>query len=107
MRALFRKTEPDLKGAALDVGVAEFDDLWQLIAVTWQARYRIDKAAVTRGDNERTISISMGSDDTGRSRSSGSYWTDAAQQRKSPGDRIFDRVAGINAGTTRSFGPVS
>lgn len=104
---IFTEEAPDLKGAALDVGVAEFDDLWQLIAITWQARYRIDKAAVTRGDNERTISISMGSDDTGRSRSSGSYWTDAAQQRRSPGDRIFDRVAGINAGTTRTFGPVS
>lgn len=102
---LFQEELADLKGAAMDIGVVLFDELWQILGVTWQARYRIDKATVSREPNQRVISISMGSEDTGRSRNQGSYWTHADQQRRSPGDRIFDRVSGINAGTSRPFGP--
>lgn len=102
---LFLQEQGDLKGAALDIGVVLFDEFWQLAGVDWQARYRIDKATVTREQSQRIIGISMGSDDTGRSRSSGAYWTPADQERRSPGDRIFDRVTGINTGTSRTFGP--
>ena len=102
---LFVEEQAGLKGAALDIGVALFDSLWQLIGVEWQARYRVDKATVTRQETQRIIGISMGTDDTGRSRSAGAYWTPADQERRSPGDRFFDRVTGINTGTSRTFGP--
>ena len=102
---LFLEEQGVLKGAALDIGVVLFDEWWQVAGVQWQARYRIDKASVNREQSQRVIGLSMGSDDTGRSRSTGAYWTPADQQRRSPGDRIFDRVTGINAGTSRTFGP--
>lgn len=96
---------PQVKGAAVDIGVVLFDDLWQLVAVEWQARYRADKLGINRQPGQRTITLSMGSDDTGRSRTPNAYWSDADQRRRSPDDRIFDRVSGINSGTSRYFGP--
>ncbi|MEH3121164.1 MAG: hypothetical protein PGN16_04155 [Sphingomonas phyllosphaerae] len=94
----------DVKGASVDVGVIVFDDEWQVQSVTWAARYRADKLSVTRQDTSRTITLSMGSDDTGRSSAPQAYWTHADQQRRSPGDMIFDHVSGINSGTSRPFG---
>ena len=94
----------EVKGATVDIGVAEFDDLWQLVTVTWQARYRADKLGISR-EATRTITLSMGSDDTGRSRTANAYWTDADQRRRSPDDRFFDRVSMLNSGTSRNFGP--
>lgn len=98
------KEADDVKGAAVDVAVIEFDDLWQVAAVTWQARYRADKLSIGRQPDNRTITLSMGSDDTGRSRTQNAYWTAADQRRRSPDDAFFDFVASINAGTSRSFG---
>jgi hypothetical protein len=95
----------EVKGATVDIGVAEFDDLWQLVGVTWQAQYRADKLSITRQENTRVITLSMGSDDTGRSRTINAYWTHADQIRRSPTDLFFDHVSGINAGTSRIFGP--
>ncbi|KQM37930.1 hypothetical protein [Sphingomonas sp. Leaf10] len=95
----------DIKGAAVDIGVVTFDDLWQIVDVEWQARYRADKLGIDRPEGQRSITLSMGSEDTGRSRTSNAYWTDAEQRRRSPTDRIFDRVSGINSGTSRDFGP--
>lgn len=96
---------PDVKGAALDIGCVEFDALWQLSGVTWVARYRVDKLSIQRVEGQRTISLSMGSDDTGRSRSPSAYWTAADQRRLFPDDAFFDFVASLNAGTSRAFGP--
>ncbi|MBB4616901.1 hypothetical protein [Sphingomonas abaci] len=93
-----------VKGARVDIGVVEFDDQWQIQAVTWTAQYRIDKLTATRTD-KRTIGLSMGSDDTGRSSTLNAYWTQADQQRRSPDDRFFDQVSGLNAGKSRLFGP--
>ena len=94
----------DVKGARVDVGVVVFDDEWQVLSVTWAARYRADKLSVTRQEASRTITLSMGSDDTGRSSAPQAYWTHSDQQRRSPGDMIFDHVSGINGGTSRPFG---
>jgi hypothetical protein len=95
----------DVKGAAVDIGVAVFDDLWQLVAVEWQTRYIADKLGIDRQQASRAITLSMRSDDTGRSRTPNTYWTDADQRRRSPTDRAFERVSGLNAGTSRNFGP--
>jgi hypothetical protein len=92
-------------GSTVDIGVVEFDQLWQLRSVTWEARYRADTLSIERQQGQRIISLSMGSDDTGRSRSANAYWTPADQARRSPDDRGFERVPGINAGTIRNFGP--
>ena len=92
-------------GSPVDIGVVEFDALWQMLSITWQARYRADKLSINRQEGQRVISLSMGSDDTGRSRNPNSYWTPADQARRSPDDLIFDHVPGLNATTSRIFGP--
>lgn len=97
--------EEFVAGSLVDIGTIEFDDLWQPYPARWTAQYRADKLSVDRGAGQRTITLSMGSDDTGRSTSPQSYWTPADQARRSPTDRIFDRVPGLNAGTSRAFGP--
>jgi hypothetical protein len=53
----------------------------------------------------RTVSLSVGTDETGRSRAPIALFTDADQRRRSPTDAFFDHVAGITAGTSRRFGP--
>lgn len=53
----------------------------------------------------RSLSLSVRSGDTARSRGRPSFFTDADQRRKSPTDAFFDHVAGISIGTTRRFGP--
>lgn len=93
-----------VSGSFVDIGVVQFDPLWQMLGITWEARYRADKLNIARDGSGRTITLSMGTDDTGRSRSPNSYWTNADQRRRSPDDAIFDHVAGINAGTSRPFG---
>jgi hypothetical protein len=95
----------DVQGADVDIGTIRFDPLWQTEVVAWEAKYRADKLSVARQANGRTISLSMGSDDTGRSRAPNAYWTHADQLRRSPDDLFFDHVSGINAGTSRPFGP--
>lgn len=102
---IFLEESDDLKRALVDIGVVQFDDLWQVTGVVWKASYRIDKPSVSRDASQRAIGLSMGSDDTGRSRRAGRYWTHSDQQRVSPGDLKFDHVSGINAGTSRPFGP--
>lgn len=97
--------EEFVAGSLVDIGVIEFDDLWQPYPASWTAQYRADKLGVSHTGAQRTITLSMGSEDTGRSSSPQAYWTPADQARRSPSDRIFDRVPGINAGTSRYFGP--
>jgi hypothetical protein len=99
-----------VKGAALDLGTIRFDDDWQQVgSVTWEAQFRCDTLTVGSQSADqgrtRTISLSVGTDDTGRSRSPLALFTDADQRRRSPTDAFFDHVAGITAGTSRRFGP--
>lgn len=95
----------DVAGADVDIGVLLLDDAYQIIGVDWSARYRADKLSITRQVGSRSISLSMGSDDTGRSRAPNRYFTDQDQRRRSPDDAFFNHVAGISAGTSRTFGP--
>lgn len=98
-----------VKGAAVDIGLVYFDADLQIGEVEWLTRLRCDSLSVdsANSDNGRTrsITLSIGSDFTDRSRSPLAFFTDADQRRRSPTDQIFDHVAGINAGTSRPFGP--
>lgn len=102
---LARDEQAEVEGATVDIGVVMFDGGWQISDVRWAASYRADKLTIERGPNERTLSLSIASGDTGRSRSPNAYWTSADQRRRSPTDAFCDRVAGINSGTSRIFGP--
>jgi hypothetical protein len=108
--ALAQDEAEEVKGAALDLGTIRFDDDWQQVGVvTWEARFRCDTLSVgsqsVNDGRTRAITLSVGTDDTERSRAPIALFTDADQRRRSPADAFFDHVAGITAGTSRRFGP--
>ena len=99
-----------VRGAKVHFVRFDFDDAWQLIGVEYEAVFRADKLTVESQDEEggarsRKLTLSIGTEDTNRSRSPLAYFTDQDQRRRSPTDRIFDHVAGITTGTSRRFGP--
>lgn len=100
---------PSTKGAAVHLGRVDFDQDWQIIGVEWEAVFRADFVAVdskdTSGTRVRTITLSVGSGDTGRSYAPLSFFTDTDQRQRSPTDAIFSHVAGISGTATRRFGP--
>lgn len=86
-----------------------FDMDWQLVEVEYEASFRADKITVSSQDGDegrtRTITLSIGTEDTNRNRAPMAYFTDQDQRRRSPTDAIFSNVSGITQGTTRTFGP--
>jgi hypothetical protein len=94
-----------VKGAKVHIGNVYFDDDWQIDDVEWIAVLRADTLTTARQGTTRSITLSIGTDFTDRSRAPVSFWTDADQRRRSPTDRFFDHIAGISAGTSRRFGP--
>lgn len=106
---LARDEAPDVKGAMMYVGRVDFDDEWQIIAVEWEAVFRCDTLTVDSqgqgGKRVRTIMLSVGTDDTGRSYAPSSYFTDADQKLRSPTDTVFSLVSSITRGKSRVFGP--
>lgn len=100
---------PSVKGAAVHLGRIDFDENWQQLGpVEWEATFRADTLTVdsqgSNGQRTRTITLSVGTSDTGRSYAPMSFFTDSDQRRRSPTDAVFSFVAGINGGTTRRFG---
>jgi hypothetical protein len=102
---LFADESDSLKGATVHIGIAYQDDDWQVTEVEWLAELRCDFPTATGSRSSRSISISIGSDDTDRSKAPGNYRTAAGQRRKSPTDQFYDHKAGITQGTSRRFGP--
>lgn len=98
-----------VKGAAVYIGLVYFGDDLQITEVEWLAELRADALTLDSQPSEdgrtRSITLSIGSDFTDRSRAPVALFTDADQRRRSPTDAIFDHVAGINVGTSRPFGP--
>jgi hypothetical protein len=100
---------PSVKGADVHIGIAYFDDDWQLAEVEWLSKLRSDKLGIDSQPSEngrtRSIALSIGTDFTDRSKAPVALFTDADQRRRSPTDAIFDHVAGISSGTSRAYGP--
>lgn len=107
---LAREDAESVKGAAAYIGLVIFDDSWQVAEVDWLWEGRADFIEVTRltageGKRLRGVKLSLGSIDTGRSRASLAFFTDADQRRRSSDDAIFSHVASMSGGVTRRFGP--
>lgn len=100
-----------VRGARVDVGTAHFDTAWQLTGVEWENVFEARSLSVTRPQSDgsgkvvRSISLTIVHGSTLRSRAKLAFFTDADQRRRSPDDAVFSNVAGINAGTSRRFGP--
>lgn len=94
-----------VKGAPVHIGIVYFNDDLQIDEVEWIGVLRADTLTTASKDRTRSITLSIGTDFTDRSRAPIAFWTDADQRRRSPTDAIFDHVAGISTGTYRSFNP--
>lgn len=102
---------PSVRGARVDVGTAHFHDDWQLDHIEWENVFEARSLSVSRPQSDgsgqvvRSITLTIVHGSTRRSRANIAFFTDADQRRRSPTDAIFSHVAGINAGTSRRFGP--
>lgn len=101
---------PSVRGARVDIGTVQFDADWQILSVEWENVFEARSLSVSRpqasGDQiTRSISLTIVQGSTIRSRAKLAFFTDADQRRRSPTDAVFSHVAGINAGTSRRFGP--
>lgn len=101
---------PSVAGARVDIGRMDMGPDWQQIApVEWEATFEARSLTVASNgsgeDRVRSLKLTVAAGDTTRSRAPLAFFTDADQRRRSPDDAIFDHVAGINAGTSRRFGP--
>lgn len=96
-------------GSEVWIGRIEFDANWQIAAVEWEwtgeARGLSIGSQSNGGNRVRTLTLSVVAGDPSRRRPALAYFTDADQRYDFPDDDAFSNVAGINAGTTRRFGP--
>jgi hypothetical protein len=98
-------------GAAVYIGRIRFDEDWQADgAVEWEWSGEGQKLTVGSDDagggkRVRTLTLSVAAGEVTRTRAPFAFFTDADQRRDFPDDAIFSHVAGINAGTSRRWGP--
>lgn len=106
--AVFRDESMTLKGSLAYIGLATFDDDWQLEEVEWITVLTVGAPSFSsQGSSNgrtRSISISLG-DWTDRNFPPLALWTQQDQERRSPGDTIFDHVSGLTTEQSRQFGP--
>jgi hypothetical protein len=101
---------PQVSGAPAYIGRIQFDEDWQPAGpVVWEWSGEGRGLVVAGDDSEdgrtRSLTLKLGSGDTTRSRAPLAFFTDADQRRDFPTDSFFSHVAGINAGTSRRWGP--
>jgi len=97
-------------GAPVYIGRVRFDENWQMTEpVAWEWTGAGVNLSVSSQDGDdgrvRMLTLVVAAGDTLRKRAALSFFTDADQRRAYPTDAIFSHVAGINAGTSRKWGP--
>jgi len=108
--ALASTESAQVPGAPAFIGRIRFDDAWQVLGpVLWEWAGEGRGLSVGGEDSDegrtRTITLKLAAGDTTRSRAPLSFFTDADQKRDFPTDDFFAFVGGINAGTSRRWGP--
>jgi hypothetical protein len=108
--ALAAEEAAQVSGAPAYIGRIQFDENWQQVGdVAWEWAGE-GRGLIVAGDDgndgrTRALTLKLGSGDTTRSRAPLAFFTDADQRRDFPTDSFFSHVAGINAGTSRRWGP--
>jgi hypothetical protein len=97
-------------GATVRIGTVPMDENWAISgSVDWEWEGIADVVTIDRSGDEngavtRSVTLSVGSADTTRSRYQLTFFTDADQRRRSPTDAFFSHVGGITQGSSRRFG---
>lgn len=98
-----------VEGAVVRIGTVPMNANWQVsgpIEWEWEGKAEIvtvDRTGDPEGGVTRSITLSVGSEDTARSRLQLTLFTDAEQRKRSPDDSFFSNVAAITNGTSRRF----
>lgn len=95
----------DVRGAQVYVGIVFYDADWQPVApVAWYWEGIADVPSIdrtaTEGEITRSISLSVGSAFTDRTRPSLGFYTPPDQKRRSPTDTFCDRVPAYTIDST-------
>jgi hypothetical protein len=95
----------EVRKAPLNVGVLFFDEQWQpadAIAWLWEGTADVPSVdrAVSATEIIRRATLSVGSAFTDRTRPQLGFFTDADQQRRSPGDTFCSRVSKYSVEST-------
>lgn len=94
------------RNAPVQVGIIFFDADWQAVDdIAWLWDGTADSATVSSGPAQdgnivQTVSLSVGTAFTDKTRAPLSFYTDADQQRRSPGDTFCALVSGYTLGST-------
>lgn len=109
--AIFQDEAHLLQGSDVHIGFAYQDDDWQITEVEWLQQFICGTPSTASKQanpgRSRSITISIGTDFTDRSKAPISLFTDADQHRRSSDDAIFDHVSQISVGLSRQFSPSS
>lgn len=98
-----------IRGLDVQVWLAFFTDAWALIPDPVEFSGIAGNPVVTEIGDTSTISIEVSSPMVAFTQPLGTKWTDAEQQRRYPGDKFFEYVAGLSGkrlawGTTENTG---
>lgn len=102
-----------VQGSVVRIGTVPMNPAWQVSGpVSWEWEgvadvVTVDRAADESGNVTRAVTLSVGSEDTARSRLQITFFTDADQRKRSPTDAFFSHVGKITSGDTRRFGGTS
>lgn len=94
-------------GAVVRIGSIPMDANYQISGpVDWEWEgladiVTVDSTSDEAGNRTRSVTLSVGTSDTARSRMNLSLFTDSDQRKRSPTDAFFSYVGGITGGTTR------
>jgi len=109
--ALADADAPEVRSKRVDIGIMFFDEDWQPLSDTmwvWSGEADVIKTSSQSSADftrTRTVTLSIGSDLTGRRRPKLSYWTRAQQRRRSPDDAFCDRTAIYSQGSSIKWPP--
>lgn len=102
-----------VNGALVKIGTIGLDDHNQIFGSPdweWEGEadiVTVDRAGTDSGDVTRSVTLSVSSNDSSRSKLQLTFFTDADQRKRSATDSFFSHVGGITQGATRRFGGTS
>jgi hypothetical protein len=109
--ALTARRAAVVKHKTVSIGFALMDSDWKLLGeIRWSRRGFVDVVSISQDPQSdlnasitRKVSVSVGSQSSGRRRRGLSYLTDVDQQRRSPGDLFCERTTAYAQGVTKPF----
>lgn len=92
-----------VKDCDIYLGRVSFDAQWQVSTVAWIGEFRADKITTEHQNDQRSIALSVSTQNTGRNSAPTAFFTQNDQRKRSNDDEYFVNVSALVAGTSRRF----